>query len=393
MTKDELENFIGRYHSGVATGEEHKQFSEWLTMQPAEEVKKLLEQYAIAPQDKPYLINGYDELVQKIELAIDGFEEKKKKEKSKIISISRMFKIAAACIILLAGIIIWFAVTNKHTEFVQKPGLVKNDIAPGKEGAILTLADGTKIFLDSAGNGSLTQQGISTIVKKGNSVAYVAGDNTSKEVAYNTMFTPNGRTFSVVLADGTKVWLNAASSIKFPVAFIGNERRVEITGEAYFEVVKNAAKPFHVSANGTDVQVLGTHFNVNVYTNEDDQRTTLLEGKVKIMSNGKTVLLDPGQQARINAQHEISLFDNVDVGEVMAWKDGYFSFSDNANLQTVMRQLERWYDVEVAFEGASPSMHFGGKISRNNNISEVLKILELSKVHFRVEKKKITVIP
>ena len=259
--------------------------------------------------------------------------------------------------------------------------------------AILTLSDGSTIILDDAKNGQVAQQGGTQIAKLANGqLVYNALDGKPAEVVFNTLTTPRGGQFKLTLPDGSEVWLNASSSIKYPTAFIGNERKVEISGEAYFEIVHNAAKPFKVSVNGMEVKVLGTHFNINAYNDEASVKTTLLEGSISLTKADAATTLKPGQQAQLGNGGNIKVIDNVDIDQVVAWKNGYFSFN-RADLQTVMRQIARWYDVDISYEGKIPERQFGGKIDRNSNASEVLKILEESKVHFRIEEKKIIVTP
>ncbi|MEP7257618.1 MAG: FecR domain-containing protein, partial [Flavitalea sp.] len=210
---------------------------------------------------------------------------------------------------------------------------------------------------------------------------------------YNMMATPAGRQYSLTLADGTRVWLNASSSISFPTVFGNKKREVSITGEVYFEVAPVKTAPFVVKHNGNiEVEVLGTHFNINSYDNEATPRTTLLEGKVKVKFQNSTSILKPGEQASLNKEGNISIASNVDLEEVMAWKNGMFQF-DNTAIDAVMRQLARWYDVEIEYRGAILK-HFGGNISRDVNLSQVLKILELTgEVKFRIEGKKIIATP
>ncbi|MBK6949895.1 MAG: FecR domain-containing protein [Haliscomenobacter sp.] len=199
--------------------------------------------------------------------------------------------------------------------------------------------------------------------------------------------------FQLSLADGTRVWLNSSSSIRFPAAFAGKERKVEITGEAYFEVAKNTAQPFRVDAGGKFVvEVMGTQFNVNAYSDESESRTTLLEGKVRISTpEGKEVSLEPNQQARI-AGNRLRVAESVDTDEAVAWKTGWFMF-DRTDLPGIMRQISRWYDVDVEFEGKIDPRSFSGIVNRNNKVSEVLKIMENAGVRFRIEKDRIVVIP
>jgi transmembrane sensor len=194
------------------------------------------------------------------------------------------------------------------------------------------------------------------------------------------------------LSDGTDVWLNAASSITFPTAFTGKERKVTVTGEVYFEVAKNKAKPFKVIANEAEIQVFGTHFNVNAYADEPATQTTLLEGSVKITRGSSTAMLEPGQQATLNKSGQMSIVEDADIEMVMAWKNGFTSFK-SADIQSIMRQVSRWYNVDVYYEGNIPERKFTGDISRNANLSQLLRLLEVSKIHFTIEKNRLTVIP
>jgi ferric-dicitrate binding protein FerR (iron transport regulator) len=220
------------------------------------------------------------------------------------------------------------------------------------------------------------------------SVLTYKGNSDSRSLAFNTLSTAKGEQYSVTLSDGTKVWLNAASILRFPIQFTGEDRRVEVTGEAYFEVARDASKPFFISSGDMHVQVLGTSFNINAYANEPIVRTTLLEGAVRI---NHRVDLSPHQQSRIEKGGDIKVLKDIDVDEVVAWKNGAFSFN-NADITTVMRQLERWYDIEVVYEGDKPADVFYGGISRSSTLMEVLKILQASKVRFRLEGKRLIVL-
>lgn len=313
----------------------------------------------------------------------------------------RWFSVAtAAAVLIFISTTIFLLFNNKKEAAIavkEKTITPDNDIAPGHDNAILTLDDGRTIVLDSAANGALAKQGNSKVLKLDGQIVYnkMANDHKGKPV-YNTIATAKGNQYQLVLADGSKVWLNAASSIHFPAAFTGNERRVEITGEAYFEVAHNAAKPFIVKVNtpsgdGGEIEVLGTHFNVNAYADEPDMKTTLLEGSVKIKKASAIQMLSPGQQARLTPDG-IALQKNVDLSQVMAWKEGFFQF-DNTDTKTLMRQVARWYDVDVDFQGKIAEEGFSGKISRNVPLSKFLKVLELNDVHIKTEGRKITVMP
>jgi len=298
---------------------------------------------------------------------------------------------AAVLALLFAGTWLYF-----NTIVSGKPGtknIVKADhkqtIMPGSDKAILTLSDGTIIVLDSTSNGTVALQGNSKVIKLNDQVVYNNNQpaGTAVETTYNTLSTPRGGQYMLTLEDGTKVWLNAASSIRYPSVFNATERTVELTGEAYFEVAKNPAKPFKVSVQGMEIQVLGTHFNVMAYSDDAAVKTTLLEGAVKINNNTRLV---PGQQARQSKTGELKVLNDVDLEQVVAWKNGYFQFNRDG-IEVIMKQIARWYDVEISYEGKIPAREFGGKISRNSDIGEILKVLELSNVLFRIEGKKIIV--
>lgn len=298
---------------------------------------------------------------------------------------------AAAVLLLLAAGAVYFW---PHRQLPpQQAHTLPVDIAPGKNGAVLTLANGSRLVLDSAGNGIIAlQQGAQVVMQNGQLSYTPSGKNSW---VYNTMATPKGRQFSLVLPDGSKVWLNAASSLKYPTAFTGKERVVELTGEAYFEVAKNAAQPFKVNIPGrAAIVVLGTGFNINAYDDEDALKATLLQGSIRLQGNNAVtpVVLQPGQQGRLQPGAPIRV-QQADIDKVMAWKNGIFNFND-ASLQEVMRQLERWYDIEVVYEKGVPDKYFYGKVSRDIPLSGLLKVLEATRVHFRIEQgRKLVVMP
>ncbi|MEO6284231.1 MAG: FecR domain-containing protein [Dyadobacter sp.] len=301
---------------------------------------------------------------------------------------------AAAVLILSLGLYWWYGKDDSPIAQQSVPEVHLADIPPGGNKAILTLGDGSSIVLDSAKNGNLVSQGSTNVTKsKKGELVYNASGNTDEAIVFNTVATPKGGQYHIVLPDGSKVWLNAASSLRFPTAFKGKERKVEITGEVYFEVAHNEKMPFIVKANDTDIAVLGTHFNVMAYSDEKVLKTTLLEGSVKVSRAGKSAMLTPGQQARIKtASDNIRVIDDVDTDKEMAWKNGYFQFQDD-NLGNIMRQISRWYDVEVIYEGNPGKETFTGRLPRNGNVSKVFKILSLSGVKFRIEGKSIIVTP
>lgn len=375
------------------------------------------QQSSTANKQKFEELTGTDQLVEKMRAwkeAGAGEEEVWRRIESCLYPKPRKFyqlnwfRIAAAIILVTGSIAIWFTVSKNRSK--KELPLVKtgtnpaNDVSPGGFKAKLTLADGSTIVLDSVMNGKLSEQGSTDIINKGGHLVYASTkeDALKSKVVYNILSTSNGETYMLTLSDGSKVWLNAASSIRYPVVFNDKDRRVEINGEAYFEVAHDAAKPFLVNipssregTAGATIKVLGTHFNVNAYGDEALVKTTLLEGKVNVtVTGGRTpTILQPGQQARVDAAGNIKMATTVDLEEVMAWKNGKFVFNDT-NIQMVMRQLERWYDVQVSYsyDISKQPINLNGQISRFSNASKVLDMLAATGwLHFKIEGKKITV--
>lgn len=307
---------------------------------------------------------------------------------------------AAASIITILGVggLIWLQSKKQDKPIVQgkeTQGPVVADANPGQFKAKLILADGSTVILDTTSTGQLAQQGNVKVINKNGKLIYQQGrQNEKSPILYNTLQTTKGQTYATVLADGSRVWLNSESSIRYPVAFTGEERKVYITGEAYFEVATLGRRmPFKVSVGDMEIEVLGTHFNINAYPDEKAIKTTLLEGKVKVSYGGKIALLKPGQQSQLKTEAStLEIINNADLEQAIAWKNGFFHFN-NDDLRTVMRQLSRWYDVEVVYAGKINDDTYGGKIPRNMKASAVLKLLEKQQVHFKIDGKKIIVIP
>lgn len=296
---------------------------------------------------------------------------------------------AAAAVAVIAIGYFWTGTRFNNESSDNESGRAEiRDIAPGGNRALLTLADGTAIVLDSASNGLLAKQGVSAVVKKDGQVIYDVSSSTGPASAamYNTMHTPRGGQYRLSLPDGTRVWLNAASSITYPTSFSGNERRVSMSGEAYFEVSKDRKRPFLVKVNNDiEIEVLGTHFNINGYTDENAVKATLLEGSVRVARMDAAtgaVTLQPGQQARIT--ETVKLSESVNLEQVMAWKNGLFSFK-KADLRTVMRELARWYDLEVEYIGAVPDRVFSGEIGRGLTLRQVLDGLSQSRIRYVID--------
>ena len=315
--------------------------------------------------------------------------------------IRNYFKYSIAAAILVVFSVGLYFYNNNNGE-PKEGGLTAqhqgNDVNPGGNKAILTLADGSKISLTDAENGELAKQAgiIVTKTKDGQLVYEISAENSaSNKLVYNTISTPAGGQYQINLPDGTTVWLNALSSLKYPTIFNATERKVVLTGEAYFEVAKNPNQPFVVSTNGAgraqDVTVLGTHFNINSYKNEEATKTTLLEGSVKVgVSIEDNATLVPGQQAILKNKLKVI---KVDATQAIDWINGNFYLNDE-NIEGVMRKLERWYDVDVVYKGKIPNVDFGGEISRSKKLSEVLKALEATRtIHFKIDGRRVTVMP
>jgi len=267
-------------------------------------------------------------------------------------------------------------------------------IKPGSNKATLTLANGKKLILTDSLEGQLASEaGVKIFKNKKGEIIYTAiasNNNGQQALQYNILTTKNGEQFQVILPDGTHVWLDAASSLKYPVAFKGNERKVELTGQGYFEVSHNAAKPFIVKTAQTEVQVLGTHFNVSAFDDEQDTKTTLLEGAVRVKSYKSALLLKPGEQAVLNQGRELIINNDVDINREVAWKNGLFDFK-KAGVEEIMLQVSRWYDISVKYEGKIPETRLTGRISRNVDIKSLLEILEFEGIKWRIEGKSVII--
>jgi ferric-dicitrate binding protein FerR (iron transport regulator) len=314
--------------------------------------------------------------------------------------------VASVLIVFTSGIIFWTYIQKGHNKpavAVVKKQRISNDVQPGGNKAILTLANGSTVTLDNAQNGSLGVQDNMKIVKKANGLLEYEKEGKAAangQPLYNMISTPRGGQYQVVLPDGSKVWLNASSSLRFPTDFTVTGRTVEISGEAYFEIVKDASRPFKVSVltskGRQTVEVLGTSFDVMAYNDDNMVQTTLVDGAVKVKNGKEENLLEPGQQAQsaMDAQN-IHVVQDADVAKALAWKNGYFNFNKET-LQTVMRQLARWYDVDVSYiggqNGSQNERVFWGGIERDLPLSSVFKILEKSGVHFTIEGKRVIVL-
>jgi len=392
---DQWQYLLQQYLEDKATDEERQQLLNALQRQDIDWEELLLQAGLQQEQDADYREADWTAMIEGI--------VQQPVQKRKVFYMNRWWMAAAA--LLLAVCCLWIVLDHNQAKEPVVAATGAHDIMPGKQGAVLTLADGKQVVIDSAGNGNIAQQGSVVVTQHDGQLVYRKEEESKKvdegsaPIAFNMLSTPKGRQFQLTLPDGSQVWLDAASSIRYPVSFTGDERRVEITGQAYFEVEKNPAKPFRVAiftspGNQTaEVEVLGTHFNINAYSDEQVINTTLLEGKVKVVNrqssigNEGPVILHPGQQASIIGESYKSskiLVQTVDAEASIAWKNGFFNFQD-ASLQQVMRQLARWYDVDVKYESTVPNIEFGGKMGRDLTLSNVLHFLEKSGLHCTLE--------
>lgn len=383
MTKEELFELLEKIESGSATTAELAQYNQlYMNFQKVEDWDDIImgERQKIGEQ-------MYTKISDAIELP------SKKRRRYSFLS----YAAAAAAIVVVVSAGFYFYKQNDAASLRTKNSKIVHvhDRPPGGNKATLILANGREISLSDATNGDLVRQSGISITKAadGQLVYKVSGagkhlGNPSTE--FNRISTPNGGQYQIVLSDGSKVWLNDASSLKFPTVFAGTARKVELTGEAYFEVSKNEKMPFSVYANGTQVMVLGTHFNVMAYPDENLVKTTLLEGAVKLIHGDAMALLRPGQQGTILENEDTYKVSEADIASAIAWKNGYFLL-DNASLSQLMRQISRWYDVDVIYAANLDDHAFVGEVSRKYSLMKTLKILELSGVTFKLDGRTLTV--
>lgn len=387
MLPSEFQQLVEKFLDDSISPEELQRFRQWVLEERAVAVQEAAIEAVLQknnypgemPEDKEMVFSYILEEANRRTAPVPG---------AKTLHLRRWW--AAAAVLVLLGAGLYFLTRPKSpAPMAQRPG---NIIQPGREGAVLTLSDGSQVVLDSLKNGVITQQGNADVQLRNGQLLYNSrNDASSPALAYNTVATPRGRQFRVTLPDGTAVWLNAASSLRYPVAFPEGERTVTVTGEAYFEVAADARKPFTVKTdNGIAIRVLGTSFNVNAYTDESALRATLLQGKILVKTTTANQVLQPGEQAVVNQSIKVDAHANT--SQAIAWKNGIFNFQQ-APLEVVMRQIARWYDVEVVYEKNIPAITFGGEMGRDLELKDVLQFLEESGVHFKLSGRKLTVIP
>jgi len=387
MTAQELKLLLDKYKQNVLTADEKNRLFDAINSGDHDDLL-----HADILQSLQGTVPSADWENEDPAAILDAIFQAEQPETLTVVKNKRRFYLYAAAAVT-AGIILTTGLLYKK-DTVKAPTLAKTQVlAPGSNKAMLTLADGTQIPLDSAANGALAQQGNTRISNTNGNLSYQA--NGGSDVMYNTVTTPHGGQYQLTLADGSRVWLNAASSIRFPTAFRGKERLVTITGEAYFEIAQQANHPFAVQVNTAEkqltVKVLGTSFNIMAYADEKTVKTTLVDGAVQVEHGDQKNILKPGQEASLT--DNTFAIDPADLEQTLAWKDGKFRFR-STNIKTIMRQLSRWYDMEVAYRGDVSDIDLTGVISRREDAGKLLKALEATqRVHFEVNGHNVTVSP
>jgi transmembrane sensor len=389
MSTENFENLFNKYIQNECTAEELDKFlSEF-----SDESDTTKEEHRFRLFDKTW--QELDVYPGQFNLPPQRVPDKNQLEQGTVVPMRRWTSYLAAAVIVFAVALTTFLwVSRKEEPGVADAKHMLQDIAPGTDRAVLTLADGSKILLDSS-TGTLATEGGVAVINLNGQLAYSPSETTAT-VLYHTISVPRGGQYKMVLADGTKVWLNASSSLRFPNIFTGRDRAVELTGEGYFEVAYNSQQPFSVQVGEMQVEVLGTHFNINSFADEPQVKTTLIEGSVRVSLPGQyqgSVVLRPGEQAQLSNEQKSSQFvvvRGVDTEAILSWKNGWFEF-DKTDLKTIMRQISRWYNIEVVYEGTLPDEEFGGRISRKLPLSQILQSLETAGVRFQLRGRILTV--
>jgi len=405
MTKERLQYLLSQYLNNTISKSDCMELLGYLSRTDNKEISDIIDQqmteFDVGPEfsgiqardvfdrilSDPRLINNESSLIT------EDYEPKRVNLYQK-----KWFRIAAVFLIFcITGL---YFLKTKNVSLPQERVVQKEStpgISPDRNKATLTLSTGEVISLEGAKNGELANSANSSVQKIDNGqIVYNSLHHSSKtsamnEPVFHTLTTPKGGEYQITLPDGTKVWLNSYSSLSFPDAFLGNERRVKLNGEAYFEVAKNKDKPFNVSVNDVTVRVLGTHFNISAYRDDRDITTTLLEGSVQVAKNNKQTLIKPGQQATVQGTSDVIAVSEARIKEVMAWKNGYFIFNDE-DIFSIMKQVSRWYDVDVEYKGNFGDQRFGGTFYRSKSINELLHHLErIGKIHFKIDEGRIIV--
>lgn len=387
MTEDRLVLLITRQQSGELAPEETMELEEWTN---GSEINRAFLQKVSSERFFEQEIHYWNSIDP-----AKGFARWRAQMRAqRRVRIRRITGWSVAASLLIAVVVVSL-IDRKHSAAVHPASAVavSHPVMPGRNTAILTLANGRQVVLDSVANGLLAMQGASRVVKgDGGSLSYQATGGRSAAVTYNILTTPRSAQYQLRLPDGSRVWLNNVSSLRYPTSFQGKERTVELSGEAYFEIAKDASRPFFVKVRDESVEVLGTSFNVMAYSEEGGTQTTLLTGAVQVRAGNASVKLRPNEQVQLTNAGELKVLNEVPSQDIVSWKDGFFYFG-RASFETMMRQLARWYDVDVVYEGKAPDMEFGGKIDRSLPLDDLLKFLNKNQIHFRLQGRKLIVLP
>ncbi len=383
-----ISSLLEKYASGSITEGEQKELADRLQSVDEPIFIKLMEQYQLTVLQSGEYRQPDSGLYERIRKRIYELEAETRPPVKMV-----WWWAAASILLVITAAYLWFKPATQKEQVLVKQVPAGNDILPGGDKAILTLADGTTIVLDSAANGSLAQQGNMSIEKLADGqIVYRPVESNAGEVLMNTMSTPRGGQYQLTLPDGTKVWLNAASSITYPNVFVEGQRKVKIKGEVYLEVKKNTGKPFIVDVDGrSSIEVLGTIFNINSYPDEAGIKTTLIEGSVRVSGDGQKAVLNPGQQAISQGTGQpFRIVNHPDLEQVLAWKNGYFNFQD-LSFPEVARQLERWYSIEVVYEAKVPDIQFKGDMDRGVSLSDIIGLFKDWGLKARIEGRKLII--
>jgi ferric-dicitrate binding protein FerR (iron transport regulator) len=398
MNKDKLERLLQQYFNNTITDTDCIELLDYLRNHDPDEIANIIDEHALMLEEGP-VFNAFQakKVLERIKTDSRFTGQLIEPDDNKPIAKWYHSWIRVAAILIFFSAVGFYFVFNKYKVTDQNNAAATSKILPGSAKATLTLANGKVILLDNIADGTLTKSG-RTVVNKArnqglvyNTLADAKKMAENVEPEYNTLTTPRGGEYKVMLPDGTNVWLNSSSSLSYPVEFAGNERRVKLNGEAYFEVAKNKDKPFYVCINKVQVKVLGTHFNIAAYNDDEQLTTTLLEGSVQISKNNRQCLLKPGQQAVVKNDADLITVSEGSIKQVMAWRNGYFVFNDD-NIGTIMKKVSRWYDVDIEYKCNFENQRFGGTFYRTKSITELLNNLEkIGKVHFKITGRRITV--
>ena len=399
MEENRLKLLLQLYLDNKISKEERTELMEYLKNNDTSAIAGLIDDSMLRLEEVPHLTADESDSVLHRIITDNRFIQTDKQDTVKRFPIIKWLAGIAAALVFIVAASIYFVKDQATKQNIanERWDAAAKQIQPGAQRAILKLGNGAVVELNhTAGETLVNTKRVKAVKTQSGEVVYNAissglGSSHSPSVEYNTLITPRGGEYQLILADGTHVWLNSASSLSYPVEFNGSKREVKLNGEAYFEVAKDKTKPFIVSANNMQVQVLGTHFNISSYSDDAKHVTTLLEGSVQIKKNSHVELLKPGQQAVTSSTSDIIDISQANIRTAMAWKNGYFIFNDE-DLLDVMKKISRWYDVDVSYQGQIRDKLIGGTFKKSKSIKALLQHLEkISGNHFDITGRRIIV--